>query len=59
MKRVVPLLLAGLVLLAGGIASPRAAGLAAVVRATYDVNFNGLNVGTFEFQANPRARAIR
>lgn len=53
MKRVVPLLLASLVaLIAGGLASPRAEAWPAVVRATYDVNFNGLNVGTFEFQAH-------
>jgi hypothetical protein len=58
MKRVVPLLLAGLgVFLAGGIASPRAEAWPAVVRATYDVNFNGLNVGTFEFQANTEGKS--
>lgn len=58
MKRVVPLLLAGLgVFLAGGIASPRAEAWPAVVRATYDVNFNGINVGTFEFQANTEGKS--
>jgi hypothetical protein len=58
MKRVVPLLLAGLAaFLAGGIVAPRAEAFPAVVRATYDVNFNGLNVGTFEFQANTEGKS--
>jgi hypothetical protein len=53
MKRVVPLLLAGVVaFIAGGLAAPRAEAWPALVRATYDVNFNGLNVGTFEFEAH-------
>ena len=58
MKRVVPLLLAGLgAFLAGGVASPRAEAWPAVVRATYDVNFNGINVGTFEFQAHTEGKS--
>jgi hypothetical protein len=58
MKRVVPLLLAGLaVLLAGGFASPRAEAWPSVVRATYDVNFNGINVGTFEFQSHTEGKS--
>jgi hypothetical protein len=58
MKRAVTLLLAGLgVLFAGGLASPRAEAWPAVVRATYDVNFNGINVGTFEFQAHTEGKS--
>jgi uncharacterized protein DUF3108 len=58
MKRVVPLLGAGLcVLLAGGLVSPRAEAWPAVVRATYDVNFNGINVGTFEFEAHTEGQS--
>jgi hypothetical protein len=58
MKRVVSLLLAGLgVLLAGGLASPRAEAWPAVVRATYDVNFNGINVGTFEFNSHTEGKS--
>jgi hypothetical protein len=53
MKRVVPLLLAGFAaFIASGFTSHRAEAWPAVVRATYDVNFNGLNVGSFEFQAH-------
>jgi hypothetical protein len=58
MKRVVPLLLAVLAALIGsGLAAPRAEAWPTVVRATYDVNFNGLNVGTFEFQAHTEDRS--
>jgi hypothetical protein len=58
MKRTVPLLLAGLAaFLAGGLASPRAEAWPAVVRATYDVNFNGINVGTFEFEAHTEGKS--
>jgi hypothetical protein len=58
MKRVVPLLVACLVAFtAAGIASLRAEAWPALVRATYDVKFNGLNIGTFEFQANTEDRS--
>jgi hypothetical protein len=58
MKRAVTLLLAGLgMLLAGGLAAPRAEAWPAVVRATYDVNFNGINVGTFEFQSHTEGKS--
>jgi hypothetical protein len=52
MKRVVPVLIGLAALLAGGsAASSRAEAWPASVRATYEVNFNGFNVGTFELQA--------
>ena len=58
MKRVVPLLLAGVVALAAcAAASPRAEAWPSVVRATYDVNFNGINVGTFEFQSHTEGKS--
>jgi hypothetical protein len=58
MKRVVPPLLAGVVALAAcAVASPRAEAWPAVVRASYDVNFNGINVGTFEFQAHTEGKS--
>jgi hypothetical protein len=58
MKRVVPLA-ASLVafIAAGGIAAGRAESWPASVRAVYDVNFNGFNVGTFEFQAQTEDRS--
>src|SRR5262249_14456460 len=53
MKRVVPLLLACLFAFSiSGFTSQRAEAWPALVRATYDVNFNGLNVGTFEFESH-------
>ncbi len=50
MKRVVPIL-AGLVtfVAGGGIGAGAAGPWPATVRAAYEVNFNGFNVGTFEF----------
>jgi hypothetical protein len=53
MKRVVPVV-ASLVAFAvgGGIESGLAAEWPAVVRASYEVNFNGFNVGTFDFEAH-------
>ena len=58
MKRVVLLVavLAGF-LAWGGVAVGRAEGWPASVRAVYDVNFNGFNVGTFEFQAQTEDRS--
>ncbi|MBO0765337.1 MAG: DUF3108 domain-containing protein, partial [Hyphomicrobiaceae bacterium] len=53
MKRVVPIV-AGLVGFAaggGGAGFAQAAEWPAVVRASYEVNFNGINVGTFDFQS--------
>jgi hypothetical protein len=51
MKRVL-LTLAGIVAFAtGGVASSRAADWPANVRAVYDINFNGFNVGAFEFRS--------
>ena len=57
MKRVVPLLAGLAAFIAGGLGAPRAEAWPAVVRATYDVNFNGLNIGTFEFQAHTEDRS--
>jgi hypothetical protein len=58
MKRAVTLLLAGLaVLMAGGLGAPRAEALPAVVRATYDVNFNGIYVGSFELQSHTEGKS--
>jgi hypothetical protein len=51
MKRVL-LTLAGMIAFAiGGVGSSQAADWPANVRAVYDINFNGFNVGTFEFQS--------
>ena len=51
MKRVL-LTLAGMIAFAiGGFGSSQAADWPANVRAVYDINFNGFNVGTFEFQS--------
>ena len=51
MKRVL-LTLAGMIAFAiGGLGSSQAADWPANVRAVYDINFNGFNVGTFEFQS--------
>ena len=58
MKRVVLLVTSLAAFLAwGGIAAGRAEGWPASVRAVYDVNFNGFNVGTFEFQAQTEDRS--
>jgi hypothetical protein len=51
MKRVVPILASLVAFVAIGTAASRAEGWPASVRAQFDVNFNGFNVGTFEFQA--------
>jgi hypothetical protein len=53
MKRVVPIVAGLLGFVAGGDGADfaQAAEWPAVVRASYEVNFNGFNVGTFEFQA--------
>ena len=53
MKRVVPIV-AGLAafVAGGGVGSGEAGPWPATIRAAYEVNFNGFNVGTFEFQAN-------
>jgi hypothetical protein len=54
MKRVVPIVASLVALVAGivgGVAAARADGWPASVRALYDVNFNGFNVGSFDFQA--------
>jgi Protein of unknown function (DUF3108) len=52
MKRVVPIV-AGLVtfVAGGGIGPGQADPWPTTIRAAYEVNFNGFNVGTFEFQA--------
>jgi hypothetical protein len=51
MKRVL-LTLAGMIAFAiGGVGSSQAADWPANVRAVYDINFNGFNVGAFEFQS--------
>src|SRR5262245_11200625 len=52
MKRVVPIV-ASLIAFAagGGVASTGAAGWPTVVRASYEVSFNGFYVGTFDFEA--------
>jgi hypothetical protein len=51
MKRVL-LTLAGMIAFSiGGVGSSQAADWPANVRAVYDINFNGFNVGTFEFQS--------
>jgi hypothetical protein len=58
MKRVVPLLLAGVAAFAAcAVASPRAEAWPTVVRASYDVNFNGITIGTFEFQAHTEGKS--
>lgn len=44
-------LLAGLLILAAGFAPARADAWPTRVRASYDVNFNGINIGTFEFES--------
>jgi Protein of unknown function (DUF3108) len=51
MKRVVRVVASLLAFIAWGMPSSWAGGWPASVRAVYDVNFNGFNVGTFEFQA--------
>jgi hypothetical protein len=51
MKRVL-MTLAGMIAFAiGGVGSSQAADWPANVRAVYDINFNGFNVGAFEFQS--------
>jgi hypothetical protein len=53
MKRVVPIVAGLAAFVAGGGVGPTAAGpWPATVRAAYEVNFNGFNVGTFEFEAH-------
>jgi hypothetical protein len=54
MKRVVPIVATLVAFAAGGsgIVAAQATEWPAVVRASYEVNFNGFNVGTFEFQAH-------
>src|SRR6185312_10326291 len=49
MMRVLLTLASFLVFVCGGISTGRAADWPANVRAVYDINFNGFNVGTFEF----------
>jgi hypothetical protein len=49
MKRVGSVVASVLVLVAGSVLPSRAQAWPATVRAVYDVNFNGFNVGTFEF----------
>jgi hypothetical protein len=51
MKRVVSIVASLVAFIAWGMPSGWAGGWPAHVRAVYDVNFNGLNVGSFEFQA--------
>jgi Protein of unknown function (DUF3108) len=52
MKRVVPIVASLVTFVAGGGVESAAAGpWPATIRAAYEVNFNGFNVGTFEFQA--------
>ena len=51
MKRVMLTLACFVAFAAWGSASSRAADWPANVRAVYDINFNGFNVGTFEFQS--------
>lgn len=53
MKRVVAIVTSLAAFVAGGGAGPGwAAEWPAVVRASFDVNFNGFNVGTFDFEAH-------
>jgi hypothetical protein len=53
MKRVVPIVAGLAAFVAGGGVGPSEAGpWPATVRAAYEVNFNGFNVGTFEFEAH-------
>jgi len=49
MKRLVPILAGVVAFATGGVLASRAEAWPATVRAVYDVNFNGFNVGTFEF----------
>jgi hypothetical protein len=51
MKRVLLILACSVAFVAWAAASARAADWPANVRAVYDINFNGFNVGTFEFQS--------
>jgi hypothetical protein len=52
MKRVVPIVVGLVTFVAGGgIGAGQADPWPTTIRATYEVNFNGFNVGTFEFQA--------
>jgi hypothetical protein len=51
MKCVVLALASLVALAAGGVSTSRAADWPANVRAVYDINFNGFNVGAFEFQS--------
>jgi hypothetical protein len=51
MMRVVPIVASLVAFLLGAAVPGRAEGWPASVRALYDVNFNGFNVGTFEFVA--------
>jgi hypothetical protein len=51
MMRVLLTLASLVVFVAGGAAASRAADWPANVRAVYDINFNGFNVGAFEFQS--------
>jgi uncharacterized protein DUF3108 len=53
MKRVVPMVVGLAAVVAGGSAGSGEAGSwPTTIRAAYEVNFNGFNVGTFEFEAN-------
>ncbi len=51
MKRVLLTLASLIAFVIGGFGSSQAADWPANVRAVYDINFNGFNVGTFEFQS--------
>jgi hypothetical protein len=52
MKRVVPIVASLLTFVGGGGVESAVAGpWPATIRAAYEVNFNGINVGTFEFEA--------
>jgi len=51
MKRVVPIVASLMTFVVWGAAAARAEGWPALVRAAYDVNFNGFAVGTFDFES--------
>src|SRR5262245_49783529 len=56
MKRVMPVL-ASLIAFAVGGVSASANDWPANVRAVYDINFNGFNVGSFEFQSQSEEKS--
>ncbi|MBX9591330.1 MAG: DUF3108 domain-containing protein [Hyphomonadaceae bacterium] len=51
MMRVLSILASLLAFVVGGVSAAQAADWPANVRAVYDINFNGFNVGAFEFQS--------